>query len=351
MARKRHPEPFWREARGCWFVQVGKKQIRLSPDRDEAFRLYHELMARPAEEIQVPAKQAALLAVQLVDDFLSWAEANRKPDTLDIYSRLLQKFCESIPKSLAADEVKPFHVTRTMDANSAIWSANTKRNFAVTVQGAFNWAEKQGLIDRSPLRNLTKPARKAREQYVTPADHAKILAAIDSDGFRDLVELAWETGCRPQEVRAIEAKHIDREMNRIVFPPSEAKGGTNHRVVYLATEKAREIAYRLADAQPTGAILRNAKGNAWTRDAINCAFCRVKKKTGAKFHLGAYRKGFVTEALKNGVDTVTLAHLVGHSDAAMISRVYGKVHQDPAHMEEAARRAKGKVKGDGYGGA
>ena len=58
-------------------------------------------------------------------------------------------------------------------------------------------------------------------------------------------------------------------------------------------------------------------------------------------HLGAFRKGYATEALKNGVDTVTVAHLLGHADASMISRVYAKVQQDPRFMAEAARRAKG----------
>jgi hypothetical protein len=37
----RFPRPFWRSSRNCWFVQLGKKQVRLDPDRDEAFRMYH----------------------------------------------------------------------------------------------------------------------------------------------------------------------------------------------------------------------------------------------------------------------------------------------------------------------
>ena len=52
------------------------------------------------------------------------------------------------------------------------------------------------------------------------------------------------------------------------------------------------------------------------------------------------RKGFTTEALKAGLDTLTVAHLLGHRDGTMISRVYGMVQQDPAHMLEAARKAK-----------
>ena len=38
---------------------------------------------------------------------------------------------------------------------------------------------------------------------------------------------------------------------------------------------------------------------------------------------------------------MTVAHLLGHTDASMVSRVYAKVQQDPKFMAEAARRAKG----------
>ena len=41
------PKPFYRTARNAWFLQVGGKQIKLGPDRDAAFRRYHELMGQP----------------------------------------------------------------------------------------------------------------------------------------------------------------------------------------------------------------------------------------------------------------------------------------------------------------
>jgi integrase len=341
MAASKHPGPFWRKQTNCYYVQIGKKQHRLSSDKDEAYRLYHELMARPPGESTPAAPTPSVpLVVQLVDDFLGWVQCNRAADTYDVYHRLLQKFAEAIPKTLTVAELKPFHVTRVMDANSGTWSVNTKRNFAVTVQRVLNWAEKQGLVEGNPLRHVEKPAREAREMVVSPIDHATMLAAINEPNFRDLIELAWETGCRPQELRAIERRHVDLEGGRIVFPPGESKGKKKHRVIYLGTDKAREIVGRLTAANPDGTILRNSAGRPWTKDSINCAFCRLKGKTGTKFHMGAFRKGFVTEALKNGVDTVTLAHLVGHADSGMISRVYGRVQQDPEFMAAAARRAR-----------
>jgi integrase len=340
------PKPFHRPKRNMWFVQIQGHEHKLSSDRAEAYRLYYGLMSRePGAPASVKASDEHLV-VQVVDDFLDWAKCNRAQATYDIYFRLLQTFADAIPATLTVGELKPFHVTRVMDAHSGAWGSNTKRDFAATVQRVFNWAEKQGLIDRNPLRHLEKPSAEARELAVSPLDHATMLAAIREPNFRDLIELAWETGSRPAELRRIEARHVDLKQSRIVFPPTEAKGKKKHRVIYLGTDKAKDIVGRLCQERPTGCILRNSEGNPWNKDSINCAFFRLKKKIGTKFHMGAFRKGFVTEALKNGLDTLTVAHLVGHSNGVMISQIYGKVQQDPEYMADAARRAKAtRVKG------
>ena len=121
-------------------------------------------MARPHDAAQPPAPTARLV-VQVIDDFLEWAKHNRAEATYDIDSRPLQKFGEAIPRALRVSDLRPSHVTRVMDANSGIWS-DTKRDFAVTGQRAFKWAEKQGLLDQNPLRHVEKPAREAREMAV-----------------------------------------------------------------------------------------------------------------------------------------------------------------------------------------
>jgi hypothetical protein len=70
---RRHPQPFWREFARCWYVQLGKKQIRLVPDRDEAFRIYYDLMSRgPEASPSPPAAHAAPGAMRVVDAFLDW---------------------------------------------------------------------------------------------------------------------------------------------------------------------------------------------------------------------------------------------------------------------------------------
>lgn len=335
---KKRPEPFWRKQTKCYYVQIGKKQHRLDPDEATAWRLYHELMAKPPEAPKTVTGQQTL-AVQVIDDFLEWVSKNRAKDTYDIYFRLLQRFASSLPKTITVSELKPFHVTRVMDANSEIWSNNAKNDFATTVSRCFNWGEEQGLIDKNPLRHLKKPGREAREMALKPADFDQVMQTVKEPNFKDLLELTWELGTRPQEIRVIEARHLDFDTNRIVFPPKEAKGKKRYRVIYL-TDRAKEILKRLCKERPTGPVLLNSEGRPWTRHAINCAFCRLEEKVGTKFHLGAFRKGYATEALKAGVDTITLAGLLGHTNGAMLSRFYAKVQQDPEHMAQAAKRAK-----------
>jgi integrase len=285
-----------------------------------------------------------------------------------------------------------------MDAQAERWSNNTKNDFATTVQRAFNWALEDGLIDRNPLARVRKPAREGRELAISSVEYRQIMAAVQETGFHDLLELAWETGARVQELRTIEARHVDLERHRIIFPPTESKGKKRHRVIYLGTDRACEIVGRLVEAHPTGPVLRNAAGKPWTKDTINSAFIRLRVALGLrtmkeagievegvprfrkweiepsrlaqarqehrkklarrrkeirkralelsrKYHLGAFRKGYATEGLKNGVDTITLANLMGHVNGSMLSRIYAKVQQDPAFMAESARRAKGLATG------
>lgn len=336
---RRHPQPFWRKFNKCWYVQIGKKQVRLAPDRTEAFQLYHELMSRGPEPGEPPATSPTLqLVVDVLAAFLDWSGRNQASRTTAHYRENLQRFTARIPAGLVIGDLKPYHVTRVL-ADFPHWAPNTRRDFLGALKRALNWAVAEELIERHPLAGLVQPAREARELVISPADYVQIRAAIVEPCFRDLIELAWETGARVQELRILEARFVDLATSRVVIPPSLAKGKKFPRVIYL-TDRAREILDRLGQAQPTGPILLNSAGRPWTKDAINCAFCRLQKKLGRKFHLGAFRKGYATEALKNGVDVIGLAHLMGHRDVSMLGRVYARVQQDPEYMASLLRKAR-----------
>lgn len=385
--RKQNREPFWFADRGAWYVHVGTTKKRLSPDKDEAWRLWHELMARPPEPDKPRLTGPDVTALAILDAFLDWCQKHKAPRTYDWYRDFFQYLAGHISHTLKVTELKPFHLTEAMDAKPD-WSNNTRNDFVTAVKRAFNWALDDERIERNPIGRMKKPARESRELAVSPADFTEIMSAIEEPNFRQLLEFAWETGVRPQEVVKIEARHVQPEQKRIVFPPKEAKGKKRHRIVYL-TDAGMAMLLPLMEQRPSGAIFRNSEEAAWVKDAINCAFCRLRlrlaermmerdgyphptvrkvprkqlsqaraerraavvvwkkerlryaKECVPKFHMGAWRKGYATEAIKSGVDLSALAGLLGHRDGRMVATVYSKVTQDQEHMGRMAEKAKG----------
>ncbi len=249
------PKPFFVKARGVWRVQIEGRQYNLGPHKDAAFRRYHELM-------QAPKTVASELVVGVIDGFLEWCQKHRSKRTYDGHLWHLQRFVRQLPDaaSMTVDELKPYHVISWVDAHPA-WGRTYRRNAITSVQRAFLWAEKLGHIVKSPIRHVEKPSADRREQVVREADFRRILAAVKGPHFRDLLEFCWETGARPQEAKAVEVRHFNRERSRLEFPPAESKGKKRWRIVYL-TPRAAEIVARLATAHPNGPPFRNRAGRA-----------------------------------------------------------------------------------------
>jgi integrase len=182
-----------------------------------------------------------------------------------------------------------------------------------------------------------KPAKTRREVVYSSCDWSELRGLVIDREFGDLLDFMWETGCRPLEARTIEARHVDLENDLVLIPPSEAKGKKTERVIFL-TAVSRGICKRLAEQWQSGPIMRNTKGTPWTKDSINCRFQRLKKKLGKPVCAYGIRHSYATEGLKKGVDSLTLAQLMGHQDASMVARTYSHLARNPAYLREQARK-------------
>jgi integrase len=254
----RFPKPFFRQSRGLWYVQVGGKQINLGPDRDAAFRQYHALMGTgPRTSATNAARGDATLVVEIIDEFLEHCQIHSSPATYQWYRDRLQEFVPTIPPVLTVKELRPFHVQKWVDAHPR-WANGTRRIAIRAIKRAMRWAEEQGLIDKSPIANMRKPAGGRRELVVSPEEFREILDHTQNGDFRELLIVTWETGCRPQESLRVEARHVDLANKRWIFPQSEGKTGL--RIVYL-TETTFAITRRLMSRHPYGKLFRNSNGD------------------------------------------------------------------------------------------
>jgi integrase len=260
------------------------------------------------------------------------------------------------------------------------------------------WAVQQGYLDQDPLLHLEVPGAERRETNLSHAEFSQLLSFICDESLRDLVVTTWETGCRPQESLRVERRHVDLTHHRWVFPPREAKGKRQPRVVYL-TDNALEITRRRMLRFPEGPLFRNSADEPWTTDAVNCAFERIRvriyrdalfksdaaafaadtkrlvpslspvrrkgprevKKTRSellaearrkamtrrarqllpRYSLYALRHAWATRALQSGLDGLTVAILMGHSDPSTLARVYQHLAHQPEDLLAQARRAVG----------
>ena len=66
---------------------------------------------------------------------------------------------------------------------------------------------------------------------------------------------------------------------------------------------------------------------------------RVAKSLATRYSLYALRHSWATHALERGLDSLTVAVLMGHADASTLARVYQHLTQNPTFMLEQAKRA------------
>ena len=317
-------KPWYRKSRKRWYVKINGVTHNLGPDKQEAMAKFHELMATPDKPFNSD------MVVVVLDQFLQWNKANRKPRTHEWYMRHVEPFAKSV-KDLAVSEIRTHHVQKHLDSLS---SGDTSRNMAWrAISRAFNWAIRQELTDRNPALNAEKPAAKVREDYVTEAEYEIVMKNVKDQEFRDLLVVAWECGARPQELFTVTAQNAEIDKSRWHFP--EGKRG-RRRFVYL-TEEAEEITRRRMEQYPEGPIFRNTRGRPWDKGSVKCRFARLASKVGRQLSLYLFRHAQITRQVVSGMDHHVIAHLSGHRDSKMIDRVYSHASEDWKFMRDKLR--------------
>jgi integrase len=303
--------------------------------------------ARTAKDSQDGNKKAnrqlrpscALCVADVLDKYLEWCQKHRAQRTYEWYRDHFRDFKEHSPKvaALPVTRLKAFHIVEWADAHEG-WGSAYYRGAVIALQRPFNWAAKLGYIKGSPVREIEKPRAPRRELFITPTVWQEMKAHYrDGDPFRDLLEFAWDTGCRPQEVKRIERRHVNIERRQVIFPPEEAKG-KRWRIIRLPA-RAWEIIQRHLGKE--GVLFRNEDGRPWTKSAMSCRFARLKKHMGGvKFCGYALRHGFCQDLLEQGNDPLAVAELMGHANARMVCEVYSHMKKAEPHLDKILQNRK-----------
>lgn len=323
----RDPKPWFRKDRDAWFVTIHGRRFNLGPDREAAFTRFYELMLTQEQPEPIDAQVSTFT---VFEQFLEWTKAQRAPRTYEWYQDHIQAFAKHIKYDMPALNLRPYHLIQ-WTSKYPHWSPSFQRNSLRAIQRPFRWAQRMGLLTTNPLAFVEKPAAGRREVIVTPEEYPTLLPHIYNDRFRDLIAAAWETGARPQELRRVEVRHVQLDNRRWVFPPSESKIKTRHRIIYLNDEALR-LTHEALERVKEGPLFRNSRGRPWHPFAVGCQFRELKKRSGRRLCLYVFRHSFATRMLVAGVDPMTVATLLGHSDTSMLGKVYQHLCQRPDHL-------------------
>lgn len=324
--------PFWKKSHGCWYVKLGGKDTRLHPDKEEAHRRWHALVASN----QPVTTDTQLMT--LTNRFLGWSKKHNAKSTYEQYRGHLESFHRFVGP-ITFTQLKQHHVTAWIDDRYPNASPNTINLAVRSIQRMLNWNRKQGWVESVP--QFHKPTPKPRDVYLLPEQYQALVALIKDQEFLDIVSILRETGCRPLEARTVEARHY--QDGCWDFTREESKGQRDRRVVLL-NDRARAITERLIEKHPTGPIFRNTKGRPWTKNALGLRCERIRKKAGFYVCPYAIRHSFATEAIVRGVDLISIANLMGHKDLKMLNRVYQHLAKRSDHLRKALDQATNDVR-------
>ena len=340
-------EKYFKKSHQCYFVKVtdpnGKrKDRRLHTNAEQAETLRCELIVSLKRK---GAPTADWLVKDLATRFLDHAKANNAPGTFSGYLQFLKSFCNTLPPHLKVSSLKLHHAqTWLSKCYPETGNPNTRRSAITAVKRLFNWAvNDMEYLESSPLAKLKKPAAVPRSTFLTRAQWDEVLALYkEGDPFLDFLRVLLTTGCRPQEARIVEARHINWQSGKVNFQDGEVPGKEGAREILLTPEVA-SILKKCAAANPKGPILRNEDGRPWTADAIVCRCQRAQKKVSFPVHSYLTRHTAATTMLEEGASAGAVAAILGHKDATMVLKVYGKhIEQREQHLRDCLKSMGGQ---------
>lgn len=304
--------------------------------------------------IRLELKEHGVTVSEVVERYLEWAKKHRDPVTVrsreSRLSTVKAKFGDEYVASL-----QPLDVQEWFDAQQErlAWSDSTARATMASFAASLAWAFKWKLTPCHPLKEIELPEDGSRglECVLSPEQEVAVIDACKFEAERAVLDALRETGARPGEIMAAEAKHYDPAIRAIVYEAKVRKGEKSHktrhtgkaRVIYLRGRTAERVR-QLVEEYPRGPLFRIVRRKrlgpnrgvlcGWSESNLLRLIWRLRKRTGVETLIPySFRHTFAVRWLRSRKPIEALAEVLGTS-IEMIQRHYGHL----AHQKDYLRR-------------
>lgn len=289
---------------------------------------------------------------ELWNKFVEYKRPQCSPNTMKTMYGQYTAYLKRLPSHKLEDapQIRDWCV-----ANLPLESA---KRFITRLNACCNWAIESKLITSNPFYGMAgkikppKSQRKTEEDDINPftaEERDLIVDALRTDRFNpkksaykhshyaDLIEFLFRTGCRTNEVLALQWKHIDDELRHIIFEQAlidgyegrEIREGlkTQERRRFRCNESLKSFlrSIKPEGCNPNDLVFPGLKGGFLD-------FAAFRRNVWKKVIEGLeveYRKPyqtrhtFITLALENGMNVKDLATAVGNSPEVIFRHYAG----------------------------
>ncbi len=231
--------------------------------------------------------------------------------TLEQYKRENERFflyCNKSIFEITKDDVRIYlAILQTKRKISMTTSVNIKR----FLSSFYNWLNDEGIIQKSPTRNLNIKCSKTIRVPFTDRELDVIRNANLSVRDKAIVELFISTGCRVEEMANIHISDINWYEKSILIT---GKGNKQRTVFFddiaaMYLEKYLKTRDSYIDELFVSSKNKNKK---LEKKSIECMVRKLGRANKIKAYPHKFRRTFATRALRNGMPITTLSKLMGH---------------------------------------
>lgn len=206
------------------------------------------------------------------------------------------------------------------------------RELAGALRPALDWAVAEKWIAAAPHVEVPAAAE-PRERWLTRSEAERLVAGCGDFHVRLFVMLALHTAARTAAILGLTWDRVDLDAQRIHY--GTGRGNKRRaRAVPIGAELMAHLQAAQALAQSEHVVEFAGRAVLSVKTGFRAA-CRRAGLAGVTPHV--LRHTAATWAMQEGIPSWEVAGLLGHSDVAMVEKVYG--HHSPEHL----RRASGAI--------
>lgn len=254
---------------------------------------------------------------------------------LDWFAAWLDKHSITRMDGITADIIRQYQIdlgeTRNAGGLHATWRA---------IKAWLNWYELE--IDnpayKNPIKKVSAPkVSKEPLPGIALEDVKKLVSACNpkhEHGQRDraIIVMLVDTGLRKEELVALNVGDVNMRTGAVSVWHGK---GDKSRTVILGASGRRELQRYLRNRNsphPDDPLFLNH----WNTRLTGSGLRQIIRRRAADAQVSEpglhdFRRTFAIESLRNGIDLITLMHLMGHTDTVVLQRYLKLIEKDLQH--------------------